>query len=240
MVADVRYGDPRFGQLMRCHCLEASLVAARAQAAAARREALTAQLTAELGRLARCTLETLNLRRPFPPITWGGKSYDAAEQQRQLARAAGFVRGYQPPESLYLYGPPGGAKSHLAAALLHRQAAAGVEGRYGSTPALLRLIQAGFRDGTAAARLAVLMEAELLVLDDLGAENDSPWAVAQLFDLINTRAITGRATVITSNLAPDDHADARIVSRLYGEYTLLPVVVSDFRRLPRQEQPYAA
>ncbi len=224
----MRYGHPAFGQLQRCGCLDATLVAARRRAAAARANALTAQLAAELGDLARATLEGVDRRRPCDPILWEGAAYGDADQRRMLARACGLARHYAPPESLYLYGPPGGAKSHLAAAILSAQAQAGVAGRYGSMPALLRLLRGGFRDGTADARLEALMAADLLVIDDLGTEQNGDWAYAQFFDLLSIRINRNLPTIITSNLPVDAH-EPRIASRIYGEFTLVPLILSDYR-----------
>jgi DNA replication protein DnaC len=234
-VADVRYGHPQFGQLARCGCLEATLVAARQAAAAARADTLTQQLAAELGRLASCTLDTIDRRRPCVDLLWQGQAYPQAEQRRLLNRACGLARHYVASESLYLYGPPGGAKSHLAAAILNAQAQAGVAGRYGSMPALLRLLRGGFRDGTADERLEALMIAELLVIDDLGVEQGGDWAYAQFFDLLSIRINRGLPTIITSNLPPDRH-EPRIASRIAGEFALLPLILSDYRLVQAEQR----
>jgi DNA replication protein DnaC len=228
-VADARYGDPNFGRLVRCGCLEATLVAARQAATAARSAALTAQLAAELGKLGRCTLDSIDRQRPLSDIIWRDTLYPVAHQRQMLTRACGLARQYDPCESLYLYGPPGGCKSHLAAAILNSQAQAGVAGRYGSMPAILRLLRGGFRDGSTDDRLEALMDAELLVLDDLGTEQGGGWADAQLFDLLSVRIAAGRATIITSNLLATEHADSRIASRLAGDFTGIPLILSDYR-----------
>lgn len=228
LVADARYGDPAFGRLIRCGCLEATLVAARQEACASWAATLTAQLAAELGRLAGCTLDTIDRRRPCVDLIWEGAAYPQAEQRRLLNRACGMARHYRPTESLYLYGPPGSAKSHIAAAILNAQAAQGVAGRYGSMLAILRLLRGGFRDGTADQRLEALMGAELLVIDDLGAEQSGDWAAAQFFDLLSIRINRALPTIITSNLPADRH-EPRIASRIAGEFTALPLILSDYR-----------
>lgn len=227
----VPYGHPQWGKLQRCGCLEASQVAARELARSARAAALTAQLHAELGRLRSCTLDGFDRRRPLHDMQWRGVDYPVAEQRRLLARACGLARDYAATESLYLWGPPGSGKSHLAAAILNAQAQAGVEGRYGSAPAILRLIRQGFRDGSADDRLEALMTVPLLVIDDLGTEHDSSWNDASLFDLVNARYVAERATIVTSNLPVEDHRDVRIVSRLQGGYRAVPVITSDYRAL---------
>lgn len=239
LVADVRYGHPQFGQLIRCGCLEATLVTARQTAAAARAAQLTRQLAAELGRLASCTLDQIDRRRPCVDLIWEGQVYSQAEQRRLLNRACGIARHYAPSESLYLYGPPGSAKSHIAASLLNAQAQAAVAARYGSMPALLRLLRGGFRDGTADERLEALMAADLLVIDDLGVEQGGDWAYAQFFDLLSIRINRALPTIITSNLPPAAH-EPRIASRIAGEFALLPLILSDYRLIQAEQRAVRA
>ena len=64
-----------------------------------------------------------------------------------------------------------------------------------------------------------LSNARLLVLDDLGAEKSSEWAVGQLYLYLNSRLENGLSTIITSNLSVDGllnngYVNRRIHSRL--------------------------
>ena len=61
---------------------------------------------------------------------------------------------------------------------------------------------------------AKMREAELLVLDDLGAQQSSPWANEKLFQLLNYRYNSGFPTVITANSQGLQAIDERIRSRL--------------------------
>ena len=73
---------------------------------------------------------------------------------------------------------------------------------------------------------------DLLILDDLGTEFTSGITVSSLYDVINTRLISGSRTIISTNLSQKDLRDAyndRIVSRLFGEYTILPLLGGDIR-----------
>lgn len=236
LVADAKYGDPAFGRLVRCGCLEATLVAARQAAQASRAARATARMGDELGKLSRCTFDSIDRQRPFTELVWRDQNYSIPHQRQMLMRACGLARQYEPCESLYLYGPPGSCKSHLAAAILNDHAAKGVEGRYGSMPAILRLLRRGFQDGTADERLEALMDAPLLVLDDLGTEHPGDWADTQLFDLLSVRIAADRATIITSNLPATAHLDGRIVSRLQGEFTAVPLILSDYRAIQAEQR----
>ena len=63
-----------------------------------------------------------------------------------------------------------------------------------------------------------LCAVDLLHVDDVGAEQSSPWVLEQLYAIVNTRYEDGKAMVLTTNL---DHAELeaqigeRTVSRLY-------------------------
>ena len=59
-----------------------------------------------------------------------------------------------------------------------------------------------------------MREAEVLILDDLGAQQSSPWANEKLFQLLNYRYNMGMPTVITANQKGLQGVDERIRSRL--------------------------
>ena len=55
-------------------------------------------------------------------------------------------------------------------------------------------------------------------MDDVGAEQTSPWVLEQLYTIVNTRYEDGRAMVLTTNLRRDalcDQVGGRTVSRLF-------------------------
>jgi DNA replication protein DnaC len=108
-------------------------------------------------------------------------------------------------------------------------AAKGLGAAYASTPDLLRFVRRGIAGGGADERLDALMEVELLVLDDLGAERMTPWADEQLFVLLNARYLAERPTVLTSNERPDA-LPARLHSRLAELAQIVWMPVSDYRR----------
>ncbi|MBM3121729.1 MAG: ATP-binding protein, partial [Chloroflexi bacterium] len=58
-----------------------------------------------------------------------------------------------------------------------------------------------------------MRQARLLVLDDLGTQASTPWAVEKLYQLLNHRYNATLPTVITTNLSLDD-LDARLRSRI--------------------------
>ncbi len=75
--------------------------------------------------------------------------------------------------------------------------------------------------------------ADLLIIDDLGTEISNQFTVSCLYDVINSRIISRKSTIISTNLGKDELSKRywdRITSRIFGEY--LPVVFAgtDIRR----------
>lgn len=63
-----------------------------------------------------------------------------------------------------------------------------------------------------------LCSVDLLHIDDVGAEQSSPWVLEQLYTIVNTRYEDGRAILLTTNLdreALEDQIGPRTVSRIY-------------------------
>ena len=63
-----------------------------------------------------------------------------------------------------------------------------------------------------------LCSVDLLHVDDVGAEQSSPWVLEQLYTIVNTRYEDGKAMLLTTNLDHDaltEQIGARTVSRLY-------------------------
>jgi DNA replication protein DnaC len=63
----------------------------------------------------------------------------------------------------------------------------------------------------------MMREVDLLILDDLGTQNPTPWTGEKLFQLINHRYNNHLDTIITTNLSLDD-MENRISSRLHDSH----------------------
>jgi DNA replication protein DnaC len=90
-----------------------------------------------------------------------------------------------------------------------------------SLPRLLALLRDSFSDG-AQYSLNELIErlssVDLLHIDDVGAEQSSPWVLEQLYSIVNTRYEDGKALLLTTNLdheALKEQIGPRTVSRIY-------------------------
>lgn len=76
-------------------------------------------------------------------------------------------------------------------------------------------------------------DVDLLIIDDLGTEFLTQFTAAAIFDLLNTRLLKNKATVISTNLgfeAMEKLYSQRLTSRIFGEYKIVTLVGSDLRR----------
>lgn len=165
----------------------------------------------------------------------------AAESARRVAATFPAVA-----QGLFLEGQPGVGKTHLAVAVLKQVIqTTGARGIFYDTRDLLRLIRSTYDASTRTTELEVLrpvMTAELLVLDDLGAEKTSEWVEETMNLIVNTRYNERRLTIFTSNYPdiPDDtdpnallfRVGHRMRSRLHEMCEFLELDGADYRMLP--------
>lgn len=86
--------------------------------------------------------------------------------------------------------------------------------------------------------LDMVLTADLLIIDDLGTEFSTILSTSELFNILNSRLIERKHTVLSTNLSPSDlinqYSD-RIVSRIYGEYKVLHFFGEDIRILKNRK-----
>ena len=85
--------------------------------------------------------------------------------------------------------------------------------------------------------VARFLRCDLLILDDLGTEMTTGFVQSALYQLVNTRLMQDKCTVISTNLSPAELGErygAALCSRILGEYELLPFYGEDIRRLKKR------
>ena len=118
-----------------------------------------------------------------------------------------FVEEYPSHDStgLLLVGTVGVGKTHLAVGVLKDLIRKGIPGLFCDYRELLKQIQNSYNPSVQTTEMEVLrpvFEAELLVLDELGAVKPSEWVWDTVSLILNTRYNDKRATLITTNF-PD-------------------------------------
>lgn len=145
---------------------------------------------------------TFELYQPRPAATyaWHAAQAVAYAEQKWLTIMGGVNRG----------------KTHLAVAICRRWLQRGKLARYAYVPLLLDELRRGFGatgENSYEARWDMFLRVPLLVLDDLGAENPTPWVQERLDTLLDARLMAGLSLVVTTNLNLDEIPE-RIRSRL--------------------------
>ncbi|NLY45937.1 MAG: ATP-binding protein [Tissierella sp.] len=78
----------------------------------------------------------------------------------------------------------------------------------------------------------LLFDADLLVIDDLGTEVSNTFTNAEIFNIVNTRLLKGKKTIISTNLTPKEISDIytdRVFSRIFDKFNPLKFYGNDLR-----------
>lgn len=141
-------------------------------------------------------------------------------------------------DSLLLTGATGIGKTHLCLAISRGVAEQGYSVVYGSVQPLIRQMEAEHFGRAQGDSESQLVDCDLLVLDDLGMEFDTPFSRACLYNVLNARLLEGKPTVISTNLsytALQERYGDQIASRISGGFEPLYCVGRDIRQIIRRQ-----
>ena len=164
------------------------------------------------------TLAYLSDHRTFNNFSARKKEKLPAEKQNYLDMAFKAAQQFaeNPSGWLVFLGTYGTGKTHLAAAIAKYRQAAGDDPIFTVVPDLLDHLRATFNPNSPVSYDSVFNQvrnARLLILDDLGTQNTTPWAREKLFQILNFRYETKAPTVITTSVNLEK-MDPRIKSRM--------------------------
>ncbi len=141
-------------------------------------------------------------------------------------------------KNLFLSGAPGLGKTFLSACIARTVSENGFSVVYDTAGNVFAQFEARkfLRDSPngldARDETRRYLNCDLLILDDLGSELTTQFTQSALYELVNTRLVAGKHTVISSNLSMEEAARRyapQIVSRLDGEYHVLHFFGDDIR-----------
>lgn len=163
-----------------------------------------------------------------------GSAADRDRLEGARRRCLQYVDRFQSPSDgfvesgLILVGATGVGKTHLAVAVLKKLIlACGLRGRFVDFTSLVFEIQSTFEPGSALGKSAVLApvtDADVLVLDDLGAHKASAWVNEILYLILNGRYAARLPTLFTTNysLGFEPEPEVTSESRNYTEMGYQP------------------
>ncbi|MBE3549832.1 MAG: ATP-binding protein [Brockia lithotrophica] len=130
------------------------------------------------------------------------------DNREALMAARRFVESFPRTRGIYLYGTFGVGKSFIAACVANELVERGHSVYFVYVPSLVLELRASLDGGEFLPKLAELVQADLLILDDIGAENATAWVRDEiLMPLLQGRTQAGRPILFTSNLSPQDLLD---------------------------------
>lgn len=178
-------------------------------------------------------------RMTFPAFNPEGNGGLADHEKRSLQSAKSYVQRWadNPNGWLSLHGPYGVGKTHLAVAAAAEREKRGDAVFFATAADLLDYLRATFSPDSPITHddlLEHIRTADVLVLDDMGAERSTPFAEDKLFQIVGYRYEERLPTIITTSHQIEDIAATRprIASRLQDPLVVTewPIEAPDYRR----------
>ncbi|MCD6568076.1 MAG: ATP-binding protein [Dehalococcoidia bacterium] len=216
-------GETDFSRVLPCQCQQPHL----------QQEKLHyLERYSNLGALSRFTFATLSP---------GGKGETTSRENFSRICQDAMSFASEPQGWIFLAGPAGCGKTHIACAIANYRLEMGHPVFYIGVSELLDHLRSAFSPSSELSYDELferIRNAPLLVLDDLGVESTTPWAREKLEQLFNYRFNSNLPTVITSDVPPENQ-DERLRKYLSDNdfcqtYTILPTAEAKLEQSPLQ------
>ena len=182
-----------------------------------------------------CSFE--NFLLDYYPDDSSTKISPKLRMEKNLNYLKKYVNAFPTGENLLLFGGAGLGKTHLSIAIASEVIKKGYGVFYCSAEYLMAHLERerfGRNNDNSVIFSDAVNECDLLVLDDLGTEFLNQFTKSQIYDIINTRLLMKKPTIINTNLTMEEIEQkytARISSRLIGNYKTLLFEGNDIRQL---------
>ena len=165
-----------------------------------------------------------------------GRRSDREQMRYILDYCKRYAEGFSAKSgNLFFTGATGLGKTHLSLAIASAAIDKGCGGVYGTAQNFavsLERERFSRADENGGDTLELLNECDLLILDDLGMEISSSYITAIIYNIIDTRIMLAKPTIISSNLSMQElekRYNERFVSRVLGFYDRMPFRGKDIR-----------
>lgn len=156
------------------------------------------------------------------------------QMKKNLEYVKYYAESFTPAsKSILMFGATGLGKTHLSLAIAKKVLEKGYSVIYDSAINILRNIEKEhFSHDHSSHMIDLVMNTDLLIMDDMGTEYETPFYNATVYNIINTRLNRGKPSIISTNLdfsGIERRYDKRVVSRIVSMYSCLEFKGEDVR-----------
>lgn len=175
------------------------------------------------------------------------------ENRKYITAAENYCRQWESNKrennGLLFYGQAGRGKTTIACCIANRLLDKGISVKAMSVIDMLQRVKDSFRsygtDGETELK-SEIKRADLLILDDLGAEHKTDWSTSLVYEIIDARYRSCKPTIITTNLTmtklrehlTDDNGVPRAYDRLIEMLSLVEFKTANYRQAISREKNY--
>ena len=188
-------------------------------------------------------------REAFREIPAGGWRFSEAQWTEPLRKASRYAENWEEMQSqglgLLLFGDVGTGKSYAAGCIANALLDGEHAVKFVSCSNIVNLLQ-GLYPNERNAFFKKLLQSDLLILDDLGAERSTSYGREQIFEVVNQRTLSEKPMVVTTNVPLEvmkhtkDLQERRIYDRVLKTCIPLQFSGESFRRLAAAENLHKA
>ncbi|WP_243112887.1 ATP-binding protein [Caproiciproducens galactitolivorans] len=159
----------------------------------------------------------------YPDIAENGRESPRRIMEKVFYNCQNYARNFSlSSPSLIMQGGTGLGKTHMSLAIANTAIKKGFGVVYCSVNNIItQLEHEHFGRDAQGDTDRLLLECDLLILDDLGTEFRSAFSCAEIYNIVNTRLMTQKPTIISTNLSLQELQERyteRFASRIMGDY----------------------